>query len=122
MATYIGYSSIGENLSSSRILVDKELALRDLLNHFYTRRGERVMNPEFGSIIWDLVFEPLDSITEADILEDITRIVNSDPRWVFEDAKITKPQEHALRAQVQVFYNDTGTSEELYLDFVGEIE
>ena len=39
MATYIGYSTV-ENQNSSKILVDKELAIRDLMNHFYTKKGE----------------------------------------------------------------------------------
>jgi phage baseplate assembly protein W len=121
MATYIGYSSIG-SISGSKVLVDKDLALRDLLNHFYTRKGERVMNPEFGSIIWDLVFDPLDEITENAAKNDVKRIIDSDPRWIFEDMQVTKPQEHALKIAVRVYYNDTGTAEELYLDFIGEIE
>lgn len=121
MATYIGYSTI-ENPLESRVLQDKNLAVRDLINHFYTRRGERVMNPTFGSIIWDLVFDPLDEFTEDAAREDVIRIVNSDPRWQFSDMKLTKPAEHSLKIAVQLYYDDTGTAEELLLDFVGEIE
>jgi hypothetical protein len=121
MATYIGYSTV-ENQNSSKILVDKELAIRDLMNHFYTKKGERVMNPEFGSIIWDLLFDPLDGLTESLAKEDVERIVRSDPRWVFQDMKAEKPDDHSLSIRVQMFYNDTGTAEELYLTFIGEIE
>lgn len=38
------------------------------------------MNPEFGSIIWDLLYEPLDESTKEDMIEDCKRIINSDPR------------------------------------------
>ena len=55
MVTYIGYSTI-DSINGSKTLVDAELAKRDLLNNFYTRRGERVQNPLFGSILPDLVF------------------------------------------------------------------
>ena len=121
MATYIGYSSIGQK-ASSRILVDKDLAKRDLMNHFYTRKGERVVNPEFGSIIWDMLFEPMDSYTERLIQEDVERIINSDPRWNLLGTRLQKPNEHSITVQAQVEYIDTGTAEELFLNFVGEIE
>lgn len=121
MATYIGYSTI-DQLSSSRVLTDKALAIRDLKNHFYTRRGERVMNPEFGSIIWEMLFEPLDSYTEGVVRDDVERIINSDPRWKLLGTRLQKPNEHSISVQAQVEYVDTGTAEELYLNFVGEIE
>jgi phage baseplate assembly protein W len=120
MATYIGYSSIGQK-ASSRILVDKDLAKRDLMNHFYTRRGERLANPEFGSIIWDMLFEPMDAYTESLIQEDVERIINSDPRWNLISSRLQKPDEHTISVTAQVEYVDTGTAEELYLNFVGEI-
>ena len=121
MATYIGYSTIGSN-TGSRILTDKELALRDLMNHFYTRKGERFMNPDFGCSIWDLIFDPLDSATETAVYEDVVRIINSDPRWIFQDLKLEKPEEHVLTVRVQLYYDDTNSAEELYLTYVGEIE
>ena len=52
----------------------------DILNQIFTRRGERVMMPSYGSIVPDIVFEPLDDIT-LDILEqDLVAVVNFDPR------------------------------------------
>ncbi len=121
MATYYGYSTLNSTFSS-RTLTDSELAKRDLMNHFYTRKGERVINPEFGSIVWDLVFDPLDSMTEEAVHEDVERIVNSDPRWKPLETLVTKPDDHTLRIQVRLEYISTGTAEELYLNFVGEIE
>jgi phage baseplate assembly protein W len=80
MAKFIGFSSIGRR-TGTQVLEDKELAKVDLLNNFYTRRGERLGEPEFGSILPLLVFEPFDQrvIDLAD--EDVRRIVNLDPRW-----------------------------------------
>lgn len=121
MATYIGYSTIGQ-LLGSKTLVDKDIAVRDLLNHFYTRKGERVMNPDFGCAIWDLLFDPLDFSTETLAKEEVERIVNSDPRWALQNILMTKPDDHSLNIRVSVIYDSTGTAEELYLNFVGEIE
>ena len=119
MATYIGYSTI-DSISGSKTLVDSELAKRDLLNNFYTRRGERVQNPLFGSILPDLVFEPLDEITERDAREDVDRIVNNDPRWKVLETLVSKPNDHELYIRVRLEYISTGTAEELFLRFTGE--
>lgn len=121
MATYIGYSSIG-SVIGSKILTDVDLAKRDLMNHFYTRKGERVQNPEFGSILPELVFEPLDYTTESAAIEDVKRIINSDPRWIELETLLSKPDDHTLTIRVRLQYKDTGTAEELYLTFVGETE
>ena len=121
MATYYSYTTI-DRITGNKTLTDIDLAKRDLMNHFYTRKGERVQNPEFGSILPDLVFEPLDSETEFQALEDVTRIVNSDPRWIEIETLLSKPEEHTLNIKVRLQYNDTGTAEELFLTFIGEIE
>jgi phage baseplate assembly protein W len=76
---YKGFSSTVPDGLGSR-LYDLELVKQDLINHFNTRKGSRVMNPNFGCIIWDLLMEPLtEEVTEA-LRNDITRICNSDSR------------------------------------------
>jgi len=80
MALYKGYSSFEYQRKKTFSLTDIELVKMDILNHIFTRRGERVMMPNFGSIIPDIVFEPLDEETIYLIREDIELIVNYDPR------------------------------------------
>lgn len=121
MATYYGYSTLNSTFSS-RTLTDSALAKRDLINHFYTRKGERVMNPNFGCIIWDLIFDPLDSMTEEAVHDDVERIVNSDPRWKPLQTLTSKPDDHTLNIKVRLEYIATGTAEDLFLTFQGEIE
>ena len=48
---YKGFSSLDQTTSNSK-LYDFDLIKQDIINHFNTRKGERVMNPTFGSIIW----------------------------------------------------------------------
>lgn len=79
MKTFKGYSTIDREWGSFKSY-DVELAKRDLLNEFYTRKGERLMSPEFGSIVWDLLFDPLTEETITLIREDCIRIVSRDPR------------------------------------------
>lgn len=76
---YKGFSSVDPTNFNTR-LYDFDLIKQDLLNHFNTKKGERVMNPEFGSIIWDLIMEPLTDQTRELLKQDIINICNSDPR------------------------------------------
>lgn len=90
MATgvYKGYSSFEFLQTKSFRLNDIELVKLDLLNHIFTRRSERVMMPTFGTIIPDLVFEPLDEET-VDILDDELNLVfDYDPRVELVDLSI----------------------------------
>jgi phage baseplate assembly protein W len=97
-----GYSSVGTSfLSPTRY--DLDLARQDLLNHFNTRKGERIMLPEFGSIVWDMLFEPLDEKTIRLIDEDVRRIIKNDPRWALQNVTITEGP-NALNIEVIVTY------------------
>ena len=52
--------------------------VEDLLNNIMTRKGERIMMPTYGSIVHDLVFEPLTSDIRKLIEDDLTQIINDD--------------------------------------------
>lgn len=80
MALYKGYSTYEYERNKSLKLLDMELVKMDLLNQIFTRRGERVMMPNFGSIIPDIVFEPLDEETLEIMERDLVAVVNFDPR------------------------------------------
>jgi len=57
-----------------------ELVKKDLLYHIFTRRGDRVMMPEFGTDIQDMTFEPNDAMTQNRILGEIQTVIDHDPR------------------------------------------
>lgn len=77
---YRGYSSYEYQNSKSFSLTDIELVKLDLLNHIFTRKGERVMMPNFGTRIPDLAFEPLDNYTLSILDEDLRAVFAFDPR------------------------------------------
>ena len=79
MARFIGFSTKNKQ-AINHTLTGKELVVEDLMNNIMTRKGERVMMPTYGSIIHDLVFEPLTSDIRKLIIEDLTQIINDDPR------------------------------------------
>ena len=47
--TYKGFSS--KEVSRNYRLYDIDLVKQDLINHFYIRKGEKLENPEFGTVI-----------------------------------------------------------------------
>ena len=80
MALYRGYSSFEYQRRKSIALNDIELVKMDILNHLFTKKGERVMMPNWGSIIPEVVFDPLDEQTIRYLEEDVRAIINFDPR------------------------------------------
>ena len=77
---YRGYSSFEFEATGSFKINDIDLIKSDLLNHIFTRRGERVKMPLFGTIIPDLVFEPLDNETTDQIESELRGVIDYDPR------------------------------------------
>lgn len=61
-------------------LYDLDLVKRDLLNHFHTSKGERVMMPTYGCDIWNILFEPLTESNIERIVEEAKRVIDSDSR------------------------------------------
>jgi phage baseplate assembly protein W len=86
MAIYKGHSTY--NRVRKFRLTDFELARQDLFNYFNIRKGEKLMNPNFGTIIWDLLYEPFNLSIKDAISEDIKRIVSYDPRLLVNNIDI----------------------------------
>lgn len=93
MALYKGFTTKSFNYSSPTTIVgtldndfgpyklaDKNLIIMDLLNHFNIRKGEKLMNPNYGCLIWDRLFDPLTPELKDAIVRDVDEIVRSDPR------------------------------------------
>jgi phage baseplate assembly protein W len=85
---YKGFSTVN-NSSQGFALYDLELIKQDLLNQFHVRRGERLMNPAFGTIIWDLLFEPMTEELKENIVSNVNEIINYDPRLVAKNVILT---------------------------------
>jgi phage baseplate assembly protein W len=115
MATkYHGFSTIDQVKKFK--LTDFDLVKRDLLNHFSIRKGEKLLQPNFGSIIWNMLFEPLTEETKAILVEDVRRIVNYDPRTNVTGIIIDQ-LENGLQIQVEIMYLPENMSSKLTLIF-----
>jgi phage baseplate assembly protein W len=100
--TNIGYSTFGKRRPPFT-LENLELAKQDLMNVFHTQRGERVMRPDFGTIIFDLLFEPFDEETRAQVVDDAVEIISGDPRFTMVSIDV-RELEHTLRLDIVLNY------------------
>ncbi len=96
---------------------NKETVKRDLRNHIFTSKGERVMMPNFGTRIPSLPFEPLDENTLRIIEEDLREVINFDPRVRLLDLNILPLSDNnAIVAYVTIEYIELGGVETFNID------
>jgi phage baseplate assembly protein W len=111
---YKGFSTIGQ-VKKFR-LTDLDLVKRDLLNHFSIRKGEKLMDPNFGSIIWNMIFEPMTADVKALIVDDIKRIINYDPRLQVNGVLIDE-LDVGLQVQIDLTFLPSNQTDSLKLQF-----
>ena len=97
--TFKGFSSRAENQNFK--VYDFECAKQDLINRLSVRKGERVENPEFGTIIYDAIFEPFTEALKSAIVEDVTANLNADPRIATEEIIVSEADKAAEAFLIQ---------------------
>jgi len=118
ISRYKGFSTI-DRYKKFR-LTDLDLIKRDLLNHFAIRKGEKLMNSEFGSIIWNVMFEPLTSDVKALIVADIQRVIGYDPRIQIDNVLVDQ-FDYGLQIQLEITLLPDDLSDVLSFQFNREL-
>ena len=102
---YRGFSSHEYQNKKVFGVKDVELVKLDILSHIFTRRGERVMMPTFGTRIPDLAFEPLDDTTIMVVEEDLNTVIQFDPRVSLVNMSVVPDYDNnSILAQVRLLY------------------
>lgn len=112
--TYKGFSS--KEYKRNYKLYDIDLVKKDLINHFYIRKGEKLENPEFGTIIWDMLFEQFTEDVKTMIAKDVEDIINYDPRIQVNEVQIDSTDQ-GIRIQADVTYIPFNINERMTFDF-----
>jgi phage baseplate assembly protein W len=112
---YRGFSSVSTQ-NENFALYDFELIKQDLINHFHIRQGEKLSNPQFGCIIWDLLYEPFTQAVQDAIVQNVTTIVNYDPRLTVEDI-VVDTYEQGITVECKISYLPYSISEQLRFRF-----
>jgi len=113
--TYKGFSSVSGD-TKSYSLYDLALIKQDIVNHFHIRQGERLENPTFGTIIWDVLFEPLTEDLKQLIVKNVEQIINYDPR-VNANSVIVTTYESGLQIECTLTYLPYNIQESLQFKF-----
>ncbi len=112
--TYKGFNS--KETAKNYKIYDIDLVKQDLINHFYIRKGEKLENPEFGTIIWDMLFEQFTEDIKEMIAKDVETIINYDPRIVVNEVLIDST-DIGIRIQADVTYIPFNINERMTFDF-----
>ena len=112
--SFKGFSSRADQKNFK--LYDFEVAKQDLINRLSIRKGERVENPEFGTIIAEAIFEPFTEDLKDAIVEDITANLNADPRISTEEILVTEADK-GIAIQATITYVPLNITEKLRFNF-----
>ena len=112
---YRGLSTVNPN-NTSTTLYDLSLIKQDLINHFHIRQGEKLENPEFGTIIWEVLFEPMTAALKNAVAKNVTDIVNYDPRTQVNSVTVDS-FETGIQIELDLTYLPYNISESMRLTF-----
>lgn len=114
MALYNGFSTY--NRFKKFHLTDFDLVKQDIFNHFNIRKGEKLMNPNFGTIIWGMLFEPMTDEVRNAITADVKRIVTYDPRVATNTIQLNEYY-NGIQILIELTYLPTNKTATLTLNF-----
>ena len=114
MARFIGFNTIDQFKKFT--LTDFELIKRDLSNAFNIRQGELPGRPNYGTVMWDMLFENQIEELQRNIEAEIQRVAGGDPRIAVSQVEVF-PQENGILVQVQITVVPSTTEEILSIFF-----
>jgi hypothetical protein len=99
MPTFIGFNT--QDQFKKFTLLDAELVKRDLLNGLNIRQGQLPGRPQYGTALWDNLFENQTNETTQSIEREIQRVAGYDPRVQISNVEVF-PQENGILIQVEL--------------------
>jgi phage baseplate assembly protein W len=99
MTTFIGFNT--QNQYKKFTLVDFELVKRDLLNAFNIRQGQLPGRPEYGTVLWNYLFENQVDAVQQGIINEVQRVAGGDPRVFISNINVY-PQENGMLIELEI--------------------
>jgi len=112
---YRGISTVNPNTTNYN-LYDADLIKQDLINHFNIRKGEKIYNADFGTIIWDTLYEPLTEQARDTVLADVLGIFDAEPRINAKNVSIIQ-KDYGLQVYAEIEYIKHQVIEQILFDF-----
>lgn len=124
MPTYIGFSTINANKpkSTNEIAgvdggfgdvmkpiifgkkfrtIDTQLVIQDLVNAFNIPKGQKVGKPEYGTTLWDFIFDPGTADVQFQLENEVRRVASLDPRLILNYVK-SYPKENGILIEIEL--------------------
>jgi phage baseplate assembly protein W len=112
--TFIGFNTQGQYKKFT--LTDFPLIKRDLLNAFNIKQGQLPGRPDYGTILWDYLFENQVEEVQTQITNEIQRVAGGDPRIFISDIQVY-PQANGMLIELQLAITPSTTAERLAIFF-----
>lgn len=125
MPTYRGFSTLDTDMSRTFVrsgidggvgtitqqpylgkkfsLTDEQLVLRDFLNSFNIKSGDKVGQPAYGTNIWDYVFDPNVGETVSAVEDEVRRLAALDSRIILNTVTAYS-HENGILIEVQMAF------------------
>jgi phage baseplate assembly protein W len=111
---FIGFNTQGQYKKFT--LTDFELIKRDLLNAFNIRQGQLPGRPQYGTVLWDFLFENQLEELQQSITREVQRVAGGDPRIYISDIQ-TYPQDNGILIELQLQVVPSTDAERLSIFF-----
>jgi len=82
-------------------ILDEQLVIQNFINALNIRIGEKVGQPQYGTTLWDFVFDPNTQDVQFELENEIRRVASLDPRMVIDYVK-AYTQENGIMMEVQM--------------------
>lgn len=112
---FVGFNTVGQP-TPPYSLTNIEIVKRDINNQFATPIGTRVMLPDFGTNIYNYLFDPFDEYTKNVIIEDAVRVVQSDPRVELVSIDVFQ-QDQALNVVMVLLFKPESITDNMFVTF-----
>lgn len=82
-------------------LVDTQLVIQDFVNALNIRRGTKVGQPQYGTDLWNFIFQPNIPEVQQALQEEIIRIAGADPRLQLNFVNVY-PRDNGILLEVEM--------------------
>ena len=114
MPTFIGYNTQGQYKKFT--LVDRQLIKQDLINAFNIRQGQLPGRPDYGTRLWDYVFENIGNELTSLINREVQRVAGADPRLQITNVEYYV-RDNGILIEMELVYVTSTDAERLAIFF-----
>lgn len=112
---FVGFNTVGQPAPPYN-LNNIELIKRDIENTFATPLGSRVMLPNFGTRIYNYLFDPFDEYTKNAIIADAVNVIQSEPRVELVSVDAFQ-EDQALNVVMVLLFKPESITDNLFVTF-----